>query len=130
MLKFRNNIFLGLAFFLFVVSSCSTKLTCEKINSDNNFYRASGVAFSAKEDLAYEKALNIAKRKLIKEIAKDISKKSGLSEQILVDTIKNGIKVKDIEVVCRHNNKHKGSYQCSIAIEMSRSKFLHFYELQ
>jgi hypothetical protein len=130
MLKFKHYIFLGLAFFLLVASSCSTKLTCEKIHSDNNFYRASGVAFSSKEDLAYEKALNIAKRKLIMEIAKDISKKSGLSEQLLVDTIRNGIKIQDIEVVCRHNDKHKGSYKCSIAIEMSQSKFLHFYELK
>ncbi|MGC9332409.1 MAG: hypothetical protein ACP5DZ_11125 [Bacteroidales bacterium] len=114
------------AFFLVLTTGCNRKLPCEKIPGDTHFYRASGVAFSQKRDLAEEKAINVAKRNLVKEIARDLHKKTGMSEQLLMDSLIKGIKIQELEVVCKHTDKHKGSFRCSLAIEMPVERFSKF----
>ncbi|MFO7878743.1 MAG: hypothetical protein ACQES0_01780 [Bacteroidota bacterium] len=123
MMKSKQGIFLLLAAIVLVSAGCNRKLPCEKISSDNSFYRASGVAFSQRRDMAQEKALNVAKRNLVKEIATDMHKKTGVSEKLLMDTLKKGITIQDMEVVCKHIDRHKGSFRCSLAIEMPVKRF-------
>jgi hypothetical protein len=122
-MKLKLWLFSGFAALMLLTTACSPKLPCEKISSDENYYRVSGVAFSQKRDLAQEKALNIAKRNLVHEIAKDLHKKTGMNEQLLLDTLKKGIKVHELEVVCKHTDRHKGSFRCSVAIEMPVKRF-------
>lgn len=127
-MKLKHVFILGFAVTLLTQVSCNRKLPCEKLTSDTEYYRASGVAYSSKEDLAYEKAMHIAKRNLIKVIAKDVSQKSGAGEQLIIDSLEKGIKLHELEVICRRNDKHKGSFRCSVAVEMSSSKLLHYYD--
>ena len=127
-MKIKQILILGFAVTMVTNVACNRKLPCEAISSDKDHFRASGVAFSSKEDLAYEKALHMAKRNLIKVIAKDISEKSGAGEQLIIDSLQKGIKLSDLDIVCRHNDKHKGSFRCSVAVEVSSSKLLHYYD--
>jgi hypothetical protein len=122
-MKIKPFILFGFVFLLVVTTGCNRKLPCERITSDENYYRASGMAFSQRRDLAEEKALNVAKKNLVKEIARDLNKKTGMSEQLLLDSLKKGIKIHDLEMVCKHNDKHKGSFRCSLAIEMAVKEF-------
>jgi hypothetical protein len=124
----KNITLTSFAVAILLITGCNRKLPCEKISSNAHFYRASGVAFSQKRDLAEEKAINVAKRNLVKEIARDLHKKTGMSEQLLMDSLKKGIKIHDLEVVCKHNDRHKGSYRCSLAIEMPMEEFSDFGE--
>lgn len=119
---------MGFAVTMLTNMACNRKLPCEALTSDNDFYRASGVAYSSKEDLAYEKALHMAKRNLIKVIAKDVSERSGAGEQLIIDSLVKGIKVTDLDIVCKHNDKHKGSFRCSVAVEINSEKLLHYYD--
>ncbi|MEA3448343.1 MAG: hypothetical protein U9Q98_07840 [Bacteroidota bacterium] len=125
-MKITGILLTGFAFFLVLTTGCNRKLPCEKISSDAHFYRASGVAFSQRRDLAEDKAINVAKRNLVKEIARDLHKKTGMSEQLLMDSLKKGIKIQELEVVCKHNDRHKGSFRCSLAIEMPVKRFSEF----
>src|SRR6056297_1566282 len=122
-MKLKLWLFSGFVALMLLATACSPKLPCEKISSDGNFYRVSGVAFSQKRDLAQEKALNIAKHNLVHEIAKDLHKKTGVNEQLLMDTLKKGIKVHELEVVCKHTDRHKGAFRYSLAIEMPVKRF-------
>ncbi len=119
----KNTSLTSFAVALLLITGCNRKLPCERITSDENYYRASGMAFSQRRDLAEEKALNVAKKNLVKEIARDLNKKTGMSEQLLLDSLKKGIKIHDLEMVCKHNDKHKGSFRCSLALEMAVEEF-------
>ncbi|MEA1873165.1 MAG: hypothetical protein U9N51_01890 [Bacteroidota bacterium] len=127
-MRIKTLLHLGLAFVMLNTIACNRKLTCEHIETDKTSFRASGVAYSAKQDVAYEKALHIAKRNLIREIAKDVSTKSGVGQQLIIDSLKKGITVHELEVVCKHHDKHKGSFRSSVAVEMNRDKLLRFYD--
>lgn len=127
-MKLNKLLLIGFAVTLLSSIACNRKLPCEALSSDKEFYRASGVAYSSKEDLAYEKALHMAKRNLIKTISKDIATKTGTGEQLILDSLSKGIKLSDLEIICKHNDKHKGSFRCSIAVEISSNKLLHHYD--
>jgi hypothetical protein len=127
-MKIKHLFFIGFAVVMLSTTACNRKLACEHIETDKEAFRASGVAYSAKQDVAYEKALHIAKRNLIREIAKDVSTKSGVGEQLIIDSLEKGISVHELEVVCKHHDKHKGSFRSSVAVEMNRDKLLRFYD--
>jgi hypothetical protein len=109
-------------------SACSRKLSCSHIQCDTEYYRASGEAYSTNQDLAYEKALHSAKNMLVREISKDIHEKSGAGEQLLNKTLSSGLTMKEMKVVCKHIDKHKGSYRCSVALEINKKDMLRFYD--
>jgi hypothetical protein len=127
-MKFKQIIFIGFALVMLSTTACNRKLACEHIKTDKEAFRASGVAYSARQDVAYEKALHIAKRNLIREIAKDVSTKSGVGEKLIIDSLEKGITVHELEVVCKHHDKYKGSFRSSVAVEMNRDKLLRFYD--
>ncbi len=127
-MKIKQLLYFGFALIMLNTTACNRKLACEHIKSDKESFRASGIAYSSKQDLAYEKALHIAKRNLIREIAKDVSTKSGVGEKLIIDSLEQGISIRELEVVCKHHDKHKGSYRSSVAIEMRRDKLLRFYD--
>ena len=114
--------------FILNFTACHNKIPCKNIDSDKEFYRASAVAYSNKRDIAEEKAVMIAKKHLIKEIADDMVKKTGINEKLLYDSLKKGITMRQLEVVCKKVQRKKGSFRCSIALEVPASKFskLHF----
>lgn len=119
-----SGLYLFIAFLL--ISSCSNKFACGDIESDKNFYRAKASSYSTKRDLSQEKALMTAKKHLVKEITKDIHKNTNMSEKLIFDSLKKGIKLKDIEIICKKYIKKKGSYRCDLAIEIPVSKFSDF----
>lgn len=123
LISFTAVIFMTLNF-----TSCNNKIPCKNIDSDKEFYRASAVAYSNKRDMAEEKAVMIAKKHLVKEIADDMVKKTGIGEKLLYDSLKKGITMKELEVVCKKIDRKKGSFRCSIALEIPASNFsdLHF----
>jgi uncharacterized protein (UPF0210 family) len=127
-MKIKHLFFIGFAVFMLSTTACNRKLACEHIETDKEAFRASGVAYSAKQDVAYEKALHIAKRNLIREIADDVSTKSGVGKQLIIDTLREGITIHELDVVCKHHDKHKGSFRSSVAVEMNRDKLLRFYD--
>ncbi len=126
-MKVNRLLMIGFAITMLLNVACNRKLPCTKIKADKTHYRASGEAYAPKEDLAYEKALLIAKENLVQNIAKDISSKTGVAPKLLSDSLSKGIKLSQLEVICKHKKKYKGSYRCSVAIEIESRKLIHFY---
>ncbi len=126
-MKVNKLLMIGIAITMLLNLACNRKLPCSKIKTDKTHYRASGEAYAPKEDLAYEKALLIAKENLVQNIAKDISIKSGIAPKLINDSLNKGIKLSDLEIICKHKKKYKGAYRCSVAIEIESRKLIHFY---
>ena len=110
-LQFNKIFLLIFIFSLFFTVSCSVKH--EAVKSDNEYYRADAIANSLKRETSKEKALFMAKQKLVKLIQDEDSNSSKISQYL------SNIKIisEDTKVI------RKGRFQSYIAIEVPKNNF-------